>query len=43
MIATEQVWENIDLGALVKEMLTVVLDLQKAMVASYSKSFYDSS
>jgi hypothetical protein len=29
--------ENHDMGALVKERLTVVLDLQKAVVASYAK------
>jgi hypothetical protein len=37
MVATQQVWENHDMGALVKERLTMVLDLQKAVVASYAK------
>jgi hypothetical protein len=31
------VWKNHDMGALDKERLMVVLDLQKAMVASYAK------
>jgi hypothetical protein len=29
--------ENHDMGALVKEKLTVVLDMQKAVLASYAK------
>jgi hypothetical protein len=37
MVATQQVWENHDMGALVKERLTVVLDLRKAVDASYAK------
>jgi hypothetical protein len=37
MVATRQVCENHDMGTLVKERLTVVLDLQKAVVASYAK------
>jgi hypothetical protein len=37
MVATHQVWENHDMGALYKERLTVVLDLQKTVVASYAK------
>jgi hypothetical protein len=37
MVATQQVWENYDMGALDKERLIVVLDLQKAEVASYAK------
>jgi hypothetical protein len=37
MVATHQVWENHDMGALDKERLIVVLDLQKAVVASYAK------
>jgi hypothetical protein len=37
MVATQQVWENDDMGALDKEKLIVVLDLQKAEVASYAK------
>jgi hypothetical protein len=37
MVATLQVWENHHMGALDKEMLTLVLDLQKAVVASYAK------
>jgi hypothetical protein len=38
MVATQQVWENHDMGALDKERLTVVLDLQKLVVTSYAKS-----
>jgi hypothetical protein len=37
MVATQQVWKNHDMGALDKERLTVILDLQKAMVVSYDK------
>jgi hypothetical protein len=37
MVATQQVWENHDMGALDKERMTMVLDLQKVVVASYSK------
>jgi hypothetical protein len=37
MVATQQVWENNNMGALVKERLTMVLDLQKVVVASYDK------
>jgi hypothetical protein len=37
MIATQQVWEKHDMGALDKERLIVVLDLQKVVVASYAK------
>jgi hypothetical protein len=37
MVATQQVCENDDMGALDKERLIVVLDLQKAEVASYAK------
>jgi hypothetical protein len=37
MVATQQVWENHDMGALDKERLTVVLDMQKVVVASYDK------
>jgi hypothetical protein len=37
MVPTQQVWENHDTGALDKERLTVVLELQKAVVASYAK------
>jgi hypothetical protein len=37
MVATQQVCENHDMGALDKERMTMVLDLQKAVVASYSK------
>jgi hypothetical protein len=37
MVATQQVWENHDMGALVKERLIVVFDMQKAVVASYEK------
>jgi hypothetical protein len=37
MVATQQVWGNHDMGALDKERLTVVLDMQKAVVASYAK------
>jgi hypothetical protein len=37
MVATQQVWENHDMGDLFKERLTVVLVLQKVVVASYAK------
>jgi hypothetical protein len=37
MVATQQVWENNNMVALVKERLTMVLDLQKVVVASYDK------
>jgi hypothetical protein len=37
MVATQQVLENHDMGALDKERLTVLLDLQKVVVASYVK------
>jgi hypothetical protein len=37
MVATQQLWENHDMGTLDKKRLTVVLDLQKAVVASYTK------
>jgi hypothetical protein len=37
MLATQEVWENHDMCALNKERLIVVLDLQKAVVASYAK------
>jgi hypothetical protein len=37
MVATQQVWENHDMGALDKERLAVVLDLQKVVLASYTK------
>jgi hypothetical protein len=37
MMATQQVWKNYAMGALVKGRLTGVLDLQKAVVASYAK------
>jgi hypothetical protein len=36
MVATQQVWENLDLVSLGKERLMVV-GLQKAAVASYAK------
>jgi hypothetical protein len=41
MIATQQVWENNDIRALDKERMIVVLDLQKAVVESYTKCCYD--
>jgi hypothetical protein len=37
MVATQQLWKNHDMGTLDTERLTVVLDLQKAVVASYTK------
>jgi hypothetical protein len=37
MVATQKVWGSYDMEALDKERLTVVLDLQKAVVASYAK------
>jgi hypothetical protein len=37
MVDTHQVWENHDMWALDKKRLTMVLDLQKAVVASYAK------
>jgi hypothetical protein len=37
MVATQQVGGKDDMGALDKERLMVVLDLQKAVVASYAK------
>jgi hypothetical protein len=37
MVATQQVWGDHDMGALDKERLTVVLDLQKDVVESYAK------
>jgi hypothetical protein len=37
MVATQQVWKNHDMGDLDKERLTVVLDMQKVVVASYDK------
>jgi hypothetical protein len=37
MVAIQQVWEIFNMGALDKERPTVVLDLYKAVVASYAK------
>jgi hypothetical protein len=41
MVATEQVWENNEMG-LRQGKGDYDLDLQKAVVASYAKSCYDS-
>jgi hypothetical protein len=41
MVATEQVWENNEMG-LRQGKGDYGLDLQKAVVASYAKSCYDS-
>jgi hypothetical protein len=37
MVATQHVWGNHDMGALDKEKPTMILDLRKAVVASYAK------
>jgi hypothetical protein len=37
MIAAQHVWGNHDMGTLDKEMVMVILDLQKTVIASYAK------